>query len=181
MSDFLRNAIEVITKRTGGLGNKDWTRALHARLVDFAVPQYKLYPEEKPYKGEYLVDFCIYDGEKGPILACESQLYPPFGGDAKNLEGIEWAFDKLRGVKAPNKVLIFEAEFEDTFPVSIHSELVENYIRYYERHSVDEWYVFVQLDGDESKVFCWRPSKDGLQLPSANFNFDQFEITKPLR
>lgn len=50
--------------------------------------------------GEYLVDFMLMDGILGPRIACESEL-----GRIRN---IDWALDKLRGVKSDIKILLFE-------------------------------------------------------------------------
>jgi YD repeat-containing protein len=61
---------------------------------------------ERPYAGEYLLDFVLWETGYGPRILCESQWQHLFG----QLEAIEWAFDKLRGVKGDIKVLIYERE-----------------------------------------------------------------------
>jgi hypothetical protein len=153
--------IEALTikapKNVNPIGhNKVWTLAIYEALADVGKAfNLKIYPENSPYKGEYLVDFMLWDESYGPRLACECQwLHWRNPGTS----GIEWAFNKLRGVKSDLKVLVFDAdtEVESIF----RSYLVETALHY-----PSEQYLFVQFDRSESKVFSWKPVRHGAHLP----------------
>jgi hypothetical protein len=52
--------------------NKDWTSAVWNHFSKFANSRkWELFPKAGPYKGEYLVDFIIFDQGYGPRIAIE--------------------------------------------------------------------------------------------------------------
>jgi hypothetical protein len=143
--------------------NKDWTLAIWEELSLLSKKyDLRLYPQKGPYKGEYLVDFMFFDSQ-GPVFACESQLWSPLSDEDQNLKDIEWAFDKLRGVKAPLKLLIFEQRMDPNgqFPEPLHGR-IKNYLLRYNGHQASETYLFIQFDNDRSAAFKWKPLNDGI-------------------
>jgi len=56
-------------------------------------------------KGEYLVDFMLFQEGYGPRIACESEW-------GMSPAGIQWDFEKLAGVKSDIKVLVHQCRFE---------------------------------------------------------------------
>jgi hypothetical protein len=148
-------------KGLAGNRNRDWTSALWQILKDIARKNHlQLHPKDRPYKGEYLVDFVLFDGGRGPIFACESQLWFWRRDIKGHLSDIDWAFDKLMGVKSNVKMLLFEYEFESDgrLPKRLSSKF-EAYLLSYERHVIGEHYLFVQVSGGDSRVFEWKATR----------------------
>ncbi len=104
--------------------------------------------------GEYLVDFMLMDETFGPRIACESEL----GG----IKSVEWALDKLRGVKADIKILLFEEEFAPAggLPPTI-AELAKQYLANFGHYLSSEHFLFVQLSQNRCKSFVWSPPSRG--------------------
>jgi len=148
------DALLSATPGNSGSGtNKEWTRAIFEALValgkDFNL---KIRPTDGPYKGEYLVDFVLWDEGYGPRLACECQwLHWRHPGK----EGVGWAFDKLRGVKSDLKVLVFDADFEV-------ESIFRSYLLGIALHYTTEQYIFVQFDDSKAKAFSWTPLHNGV-------------------
>jgi hypothetical protein len=111
--------------------------------------------------GEFMTDFALFDKSRGFRIACESE----WGA----LDRIDWAFDKLRSVKAEIKILIFERTHESgpTLPLEVH-KIVTEYLAECGNHHVDhEFYLFVQISGDQAKLFLWEPKMlDGYKAES---------------
>jgi hypothetical protein len=135
--------------------NRDWTIAVHAVLKEYAQTEnWKIYPEERPYKGEYLCDFMLFEDGYGCRIACESQWYFRIGD---NNAKVDWAFDKLRGVKADIKLFVFEgADLE-------WRGICEGYLEENAQLSVKEAFLILYWkDGDFIKSW-WQPQCDGRQ------------------
>lgn len=66
---------------------------------------WELCPEE-PRKGEYLVDFMLFEKGYGPRIACESEW-------EESPDEVLWDFEKLTGVKSDIKVLIHDCQSGD--------------------------------------------------------------------
>lgn len=104
--------------------------------------------------GEYLVDFMLMDETFGPRIACESEL-----GSARN---IDWALDKLRGVKSDVKILVFEDDFaqEGGLPPRV-AELARQYLANFGHYLSSEYFLFIQLSQNACKCFLWSPPSRG--------------------
>ena len=97
-------------------GRTEYTRAIwnyFDQLRSEYEPPWKLYPETEPkrgkVKGEFLIDFSLFDDHLGCRIACESEWELDVGR-------IGWAFDKLMAVKADLKILVFQMKHEDGEP-----------------------------------------------------------------
>ncbi len=157
----LREQLPRLANPTTGSGRSEWTRAiwqyLHQKQQD-EYPTWTLYPSGEPIKGrvagEYLVDFCLFDPTRGCRIACESEW-----GD---IGRIDWGFDKLRSVKADLKILIFQASHD---AVSESTEIFERIKSYlcasHHHHPGHEFYLFLQFDEDQAKLFIWEPTTTG--------------------
>jgi hypothetical protein len=106
-------------------------------------------------KGEYLTDFALYDGILGNRLACESEW-----GD---IGCIEWAFDKLRAVKADIKVFIFQwgHSRDGKLPAPIEKIFKSSLASCGHHHPGHEIYLFMQFDGEAATLFLWEPIVSG--------------------
>lgn len=113
---------------------------------------WKIYPEEKPYKGEFLTDFAIWESGYGLRIASESQLHER----KQNQTRVESALDKLLHVRADIKVLVFEDSHENGGLLEhLHRNFLTNYLRF----EAAESYLFLQLDGEKVKPYIWCPSE----------------------
>ncbi len=91
---------------------KEWTWAVWKFWEEYrqAMTQrgpaaWELSPSERAAKGEYLVDFMLFEKEYGARIACESEWGMGPGG-------IQWDFEKLVGVKSDIKVLVHQCPFK---------------------------------------------------------------------
>ncbi len=143
-------------------GREVYTRAVWRCFADLRAllgEGWSLYPSTiakgaGKASGEYLVDFMLMDETFGPRIACESEL----GG----IESIEWALDKLRGVKSDVKILLFEDDFakEGGLPPRI-AELTKQYLAGFGHYLPSEHFLFVQLSRNQCKCFLWSPPSRG--------------------
>jgi hypothetical protein len=149
-------ASEIPLELNPGLsGNTQWTQAVYEVLRALAQErQWKIYPEEKPYKGEYLCDFTLFEEGYGCRIACESQW--SFGIGDNNAK-VDWAFDKLRGVKADIKLFVFEGSDEE-WP-----DMRDAYLRDNAQLSVDESFLILHWKGDRFIKSWWKPNCNGQQ------------------
>jgi hypothetical protein len=139
-------------------GRTEWTRAIW-RYFDEQFRQkygWDLYPKSEPIKGrvdgEFVTDFSLFDNRRGYRIACESEW-----GD---IDRIDWAFDKLRSVKAELKILIFESGHtdEEEFPLEI-GKRIRNYLANCGQHNVGrEFYLFLQFEEERSRLYLWEPT-----------------------
>jgi hypothetical protein len=135
--------------------NTTWTSAVYEALKKYAKQKdWKIYPEEKCYKGEYLCDFTLFEEGYGCRIACESQW--SFGIGDNNAK-VDWAFDKLRGVKSDLKLFIFEGS-ENEWPT-----IRDNYLKDYAQLSVDEAFLILHWQKDHFIKSWWQPKKNGQQ------------------
>ncbi len=152
-------------------GREVWTKALWTtfeRLREKLGNGWILYPKvigkgKGRARGEYLVDFMLMDDKLGPRIACESEL----GG----LGAVDWAFDKLRGVKSDIKVLFFEGDFA---PEGGMVPRIETFIRQYLAPNgqvyAGEHYLFLQFAHDDFRAFAWEsPSRGPLKPEQIQF------------
>jgi hypothetical protein len=138
-------------------GRSEWTRGIWRFLKTVGEeqdPRWTLYPSSEPQKGrvlgEYLVDFALFDPVLGCRIACESEW-----GD---IDRIDWAFDKLRAIKADIKVLIFQYEHgSGVLPAKVRSRIVAYLTKSHHHHPKREFYVFVQYQGNKAQLFLWEP------------------------
>jgi hypothetical protein len=153
LSSFLPSDVSTAS------GRSEWTRAIWNYFTSLSKEnEWKLYPEISPQRGrvagEYLVDFAIFDTTRGCRIACESEW-----GD---IDGIDWAFDKLRAMKADLKILVFQLRHESGgFPVEL-SKRIKSYLACsHHHHPGHEFYIFLQLEGSNAKAFLWEPKCTG--------------------
>jgi hypothetical protein len=141
-------------------GRSEWTRAVWSYFQEFRLKYgWMLYPEAPPnggkVKGEFLTDFALFDGRIGCRIACESEW--------GNLGRVQWAFDKLRSVKADLKILIFQDGHANGNKLSIHFESLfkESLSMCAHHHPGHEIYLFIQFDREEANLFLWEPTSNG--------------------
>ena len=141
---------------------KEYTRAVWRYFDDLRktkTPHWILWPKHPPtggkVKGEYLTDFSLCDDELGYRIACESE----WGG----YKSIEWAFDKLRAVKADTKILIFQDRHNvnGRLPDRIQRLFTTNFAKCAHHHPGHETYLFIQFQGNKPRLFVWTPSECG--------------------
>lgn len=150
-----------LKEQRSGDTNKNWTTAIWRFFRKFAEnKRWKLYPESQPYKGEYLVDFILFEDDYGPRIACESQ-WSHWRRDPK--ESIDWAFDKLRGVKADVKLLLYEWERkpDDGNPDEPIRKIFTSYLSNNALITNSEAFAFIQYDGDTPYAYWWKPTRSG--------------------
>ena len=83
---------------------------------------------------------------------------PELGGN----RNIDWALDKLRGVKSDIKILLFEEDFaqEGGLPPKI-AELARQYLANFGHYLPSEHFLFLQLSQNKCKCFLWSPPSRG--------------------
>jgi len=151
-------------------GRTEWTRAVWQYFDSHyrEAHGWEMYPATKPVKGrvagEFMTDFALFERGRGYRIACEGQW-------GANLESIDWAFDKLRSVKAEIKILLFEREHEHEprLPNDVDA-MVREYLAECGNHHADhEFYLFLQFSGRHAKLFIWQPKQiDGYTAESVN-------------
>jgi len=148
-------------------GRVEYTRAIWAyfnQLRSEQEPPWTLYPKTPPVrgkvKGEFLTDFSLFDERLGCRVACESEW--------GRLDSIGWGFDKLMAVKADVKILVFQMKHgsEPKLPTAVKKRLAEEALadccHHYPGH---EYYLLIQFQGSESRLFFWEPHQSGPFLP----------------
>ena len=157
--------IEAITadalSRTNVGTSRDWTRAIWDSLKELASShRLDLYPRDGPYKGEYLLDFVLWESNYGPRVAIESQWQH---WNLRPLEALRWAFDKLQGVKGDLKVLVFDWDGLNAhgLPTEVIAELHKSLCKY-QMNSTEEHYLLIWFSGAQSEVFEWAPIRTGM-------------------
>ena len=158
-------AIDRFSKSRKRKGYKyPWTAAIYACFRQLADdPQqighksrhrWIIYPSERPYAGEFMTDFAIYEEGYGFRVACESQWH-----EANNTERVSDAFAKLLHVKSDLKVLIFESPHDEgcTETKLLFDSLHRNYLKDYMHFSAHEDYLLMQWHGSKARCYLWRP------------------------
>ena len=154
------SAISSEVRLNSPANNGAWTQAIYDGLKQLALQkQLAIFPAEKPKKGEYLLDFILWKPHFGPVVCVESQ-WQFWRND--NLEGINWAFDKLRGVKGQLKVLIFEWKRQGTseLPPTIN-KLLTDCLSDFELHVEGEQYLLMWFCGSTCEAFEWSTLRSG--------------------
>ena len=165
LADFLS---ETIPRLASSSRARDWTDAVFLAFHEYAAKDgrtdWQLYPEDRAKKGEYLCDFMLFQTNYGPRIACESQWehHERFGPHQSNLD---WAFDKLRGVKADIKVFICEAT------VAEWNKVKTEYLTNYELLSTEEAFLLLRWDHDHFEKAWWKPKENGSQSQAKFTNF----------
>lgn len=159
----LGKQLPQLVKQKSVSGRTEWTKAIWCffKKMQEDYPTWILYPSGEPIKGrvagEYMVDFCLYDPQRGIRIACESEW-----GD---IGRIDWGFDKLRSIKADLKILIFQASHSPIDGVDEAKDIfarIESYLCSSHHHHRDrEFYLFLQWDHDQVKLFRWEPEHEG--------------------
>jgi len=184
---FIESLLNDLTKALSGpelRRNKDWTDAVWYFFSKFTSngqsksrksDEWDFHPKSRSSGrgGEYLVDFILLENGYGPRIAveCEWQFWRK---DA--LRSIDWAFDKLRGVKSDIKLLIHEWRVPPTAggPDQKLRERIVQYISDYELISPNEAFVFLQYNGGAAYAYWWKPRRAG----SHKKNEIKFELLK---
>ncbi len=133
-----------------------WTLAVHQALKQFGKEQegeWDIFPKERPCKGEYLCDFMLFEKNYGCRVACESQW--DHGADLA--WEIDWAFDKLRGVKSDIKLFVYEGA-EKHFRAAVEKHLVE-----YAQLEPTEVFVALRWKKPSFEASWFQPVKSGIQ------------------
>jgi hypothetical protein len=133
--------------------NRAWTEAVYGSLMTFRQERgWDIFPSEKCYRGEYHCDFTLFEKGYGCRLACESQ-WQTFRSHPDELE---WAFDKLRGIKSDVKLFIFEAS--DSW-----KDEIRKYLEGYAQLDPSETFVFMRWNAAYWECFWWKPTVVGKQ------------------
>jgi hypothetical protein len=131
------------------------TLAVHNALQVHAQNNgWRIYPELKPYVGEYLCDFMLFEKGHGCRIACESQWTNVRG---HHLADIEWAFEKLLGVKSDIELFIFEGSEDDW--LAVQSKYLVNYAQL----TTEKVFVLLRLEHGKFSKSWWLPHKNGRQ------------------
>lgn len=147
--------------RNGSDDNTAWTLAVYKALKTLAKEkEWTIYPEEKCYKGEYLCDFTLFEDGYGCRIACESQW--SFGIGDNNAK-VDWAFDKLRGVKSDIKLFIFEGSENEWTTIR------DGYLKNSAQLSTDEAFLILHWHQDRFIKSWWQPITNGKQTEAINF------------
>ena len=97
---------DILVRANHSKSYADWTQAVYESLKAVANDEeWQIYPQERKCLGEYLCDFMLIQSDYGCRIACESQWQH---SSRKYRGDLDWAFDKLRGVKSDIKLFIFE-------------------------------------------------------------------------
>jgi hypothetical protein len=162
----LISAITVDARnRTTSGNNGDWTHAIWDSLEAFAKKRkLALYPEKGPYKGEYHLDFTIWQDGYGPLVGIECQWLHWRQKDPLNC--FRWAFDKLQGVKCDLKILIFDWKGLNSkrLPREVEKELHTSMCKY-QMNLLSEHYLLIWFSWSEFEVFEWKPLRTGKHSP----------------
>lgn len=137
-----------------------WTTAVWRAFKEVADENgWVLYPQSRPFKGEFLLDFVLWEPDYGPRIVCESQWQHRFSGIA----AIDWAFDKLRCVKGDIKVLIYEwgEEPNGSQPPSAVSGVVVPYLREMALLTAGEAFLLLNVNDTQQWAHWWQPSVSG--------------------
>ena len=154
LGNFLAERIPF--KAKSNLKAKPWTQAVFEALREFSEKKsWELHPSDRPYVGEYLCDFTLFEKCYGCRIACESQWNH---GDSKHESDLSWAFDKLRGVKADVKLFIFEGT--EDHEKSVLGEYLQNYAQL----SPEETFILLRWTGSTFVGSWWTPEIAGAQL-----------------
>ncbi len=157
----LHKEISISTPTT----NRQWTDVLWKFFNKYKSgrrPKWTMFPKERARKGEYLVDFILFEEGYGPRIAVESEWQ--YWRHKKPLDRIDWAFDKVRGVKADVKLLVYEWK---TPPSSgepdrqVRKRIVQ-YLENYALLTPKEAFVFLQYTGDRPYGYWWQPRHEGI-------------------
>lgn len=152
-----REIAERIPQLAIGQKNADaWTTAVHTALSHAVIQRtgWRLQPSDVPKRDEYLCDFMLMEVGYGCRVACESQWNH---GASRHQGNLDWAFDKLRGVKADVKLFICEGEDAHWGAVS------KSYLLDYAQLSPDETFVVLRWSHDHFVKTWWSPTVAGLQ------------------
>lgn len=117
---------------------------------------WKIYPERQPYKGEYLLDFVLFEEGYAPHIVCESEWLTPKSNEYKD---ILWDFDKLRMVKRDIKVMIYEWPEGD----GRLEDALKGYLKDIQLLSTEEAFLFLNFDHGKPSAHWWQPEKSGKQ------------------
>jgi len=150
----------IVSHANNSPNNGPWTAAVFKSLQEVASARgWKIFPEEKPYRGEYLCDFMLFEIEYGCRIACESQWW----WDTDPLHGLEWAFDKLRGVKSDLKLFIYEGNDGDL------ESLVSKYLERNAQIAKGELFLALRWSKDHFENHFWIAPLDGVQPGTIEF------------
>jgi hypothetical protein len=141
-------------------GRIEWTKAIWD-YFDCLRTNYDwgFAPENQPTygkaKGEFLTDFALFDERFGNRVICESEW--------GNIGRIQGAFDKLREVKGDLKIIVFQFKFEGErrLPDKLERLFKQSLASSGHHHPGHEFYLFIQFEGDESRLFLWEPISSG--------------------
>ena len=156
-------AVEIPSRAQNSQRFTEWTRAAYEALKTFSAKRnWTIHPEDRIFTGEYLCDFTLHEPGYGCRVACESQ-WMHWRGEHQNT--LDWAFDKLRGVKADVKLFIFEAS-EEQWKRTVEAHLLD-----YAQLSTDEAFLALHWHGLENRFAksWWKPTANGCQTEAVKF------------
>lgn len=150
-------ALSIVDRAAGSDQFRPWTKAVYDALKTFgAVQGWTIHPKEEVCRGEYLCDFMLFEYGYGCRLACESQWHH---GIRDHQNELNWAFEKLLGVKSDIKLFILEGT-ED------HWQAVQDkYLYGYAQLSTEETFLSLRWYKDKFYGCTWKPKHAGVQQP----------------
>lgn len=139
-----------------------WTTAVWMAFKEIARDRgWKLYPEQRPFKGEFLLDFVLWETNYGPRIVCESQWQHRFNG----IDAIDWAFDKLCCIKGDIKILIYEwgNEPDGSQPPNDVRDVVVRSLEDLSLLSNGEAFLLLNITKTQQWAHWWQPVNSGRQ------------------
>ena len=153
LGNFLSKEIPQLANESPSY--KVWTQAVYDALCAISSQYgWAIHPKDRCYAGEYLCDFTLHEKGYGCRIACESQWQHWKGIHQGDLD---WAFDKLRGVKSDIKLFIFEGTDDEW------QNVIRAYLGDYDQLSTDEAYLAMRWQRDRFVNSWWIPKHDGRQ------------------
>jgi hypothetical protein len=154
-----------------------WTEWVRKRFDDIRPEDCESAPSES--SKEYLVDFSWMETGDGKrvLLACESEWASDRYGQHTLWGLVEEDFEKLLGVKAPFKVLIFSSTHQSRrtgsdpkldFSIEYAREQLKRSLENYWHHLAGETYIFIDFPATgntngngEYRAFAWIANETG--------------------
>jgi hypothetical protein len=143
--------------------NESWTKTVWKSfelLRQRLGKNWEIHPPTMPAgkgrgKGEFLLDFVLFDNRLGPRIACESEM------GVSGLSAYEWAFSKLAAVKSDIKIFLVEHPISGSnLPPEIEA-IAKRKLSNTAHLDPREHYVIIQCDGPKWNCLHWSPPNPG--------------------
>jgi len=175
--EFLQEFVRDVAPPKGRDTCTEWTKRIQEQFVRMCPEDCEL--AQRGSSKEYLVDSSWMETEHGKrvLLACECEWASDRYGDHTLWGLVEEDFEKLLGIKAPFKVLIFSSTSDSRrkgsdpkldFSVEYARQRIKESLENYWHHLAGETYIFIDFpatgikDGNgEYRAFAWIANETG--------------------